>query len=395
MATAARAGERPAGRADGVACGRGRAPGWKRAVRRPDPRSPGVGPAECGAVAGEHLAGAGDGVPRRARPDRVADRGRARLPPAARSSRAPRSMRPTARWRTSTGPTSRSTSPTPCTARPGSASTRRSCACSRATTAPACGPRTSSTTPPAPGRTSTPGCRIRPGGRSRSCSGRATSTRRRSWCWSNAVYLKAKWLEPFAHQDTTPAAFHAPGGTVEVPTMHQTGTFGYNQGAGYQALELRYRGGRLAFDVLLPSPGGLGPVLSRLAGEGPLALLGGLRQTQVAVALPKFRLTTHVELAGPLRGARDAARVRARARRPVRDRGQARRPVHQRGRPRGVSQRRRGGHRGRRRDRRRDRRHRGAGATAGSTFIADRPFVFVLRDIKTGAVLFTGVVSRP
>ncbi len=28
-------------------------------------------------------------------------------------------------------------------------------------------------------------------------------------------------------------------------------------------------------------------------------------------------------------------------------------------------------------------------------FVVDRPFAFVLRDVKTGAVLFTGVVSRP
>ena len=28
-------------------------------------------------------------------------------------------------------------------------------------------------------------------------------------------------------------------------------------------------------------------------------------------------------------------------------------------------------------------------------FVVDRPFVFVLRDTRTGAVLFTGVVSRP
>jgi serine protease inhibitor len=27
-------------------------------------------------------------------------------------------------------------------------------------------------------------------------------------------------------------------------------------------------------------------------------------------------------------------------------------------------------------------------------FVVDRPFAFVLRDLKTGAVLFTGVVSR-
>ena len=28
-------------------------------------------------------------------------------------------------------------------------------------------------------------------------------------------------------------------------------------------------------------------------------------------------------------------------------------------------------------------------------FVVDRPFAFVLRDVKTGAVLFMGVVSRP
>ena len=78
----------------------------------------------------------------------------------------------------------------------------------------------------------------------------------------NAVYLKAKWLAAVRpRSDTFPAVFHAPGGTVKVPTMHQTGTFGYGQGRGYQALELRYRGGRLAFDILLPSPGGLQPML--------------------------------------------------------------------------------------------------------------------------------------
>jgi len=45
----------------------------------------------------------------------------------------------------------------------------------------------------------------------------------------NAVYLHAKWLAPFSHGDTFPAPFHAPAGTVKVPTMHQTGVFGYVQ----------------------------------------------------------------------------------------------------------------------------------------------------------------------
>ena len=100
--------------------------------------------------------------------------------------------------------------------------------------------------------------------------------------------------------------------TEQIPTMHQTGTFGYTRADGYQALELRYRGGRLAFDILLPSPGGLQPMLSSLASRGPLALLAGLRQTQVAVALPKFRLRTPLRALRPAPEARDAARVRAR-----------------------------------------------------------------------------------
>ena len=210
----------------------------------------------------------------------------------------------------------------------------------------------------------------------------------------NAVYLKAKWLEPFADQDTSPAAFHAPGGTEKIPTMHQTGVFGYKQGDGYQALELRYRGGRLAFDVLLPAPGQLPPMLSSLGSRGPLALLAGLRATPVAVALPKFRLRTHFELADPL----EALGLRL-AFEPGRAdlSGIAGKPgdlsikavVHEAY----LSV---------------DEAGTEAAAATGVTvvgtavpapprteFIVDRPFVFVLRDLRSGAVLFTGVVSRP
>ena len=58
----------------------------------------------------------------------------------------------------------------------------------------------------------------------------------------NAVYLDAKWLQPFAHGDTFPAPFHAPAGTVKVPTMHQTGVFGYVQGAGVSGARIALPG---------------------------------------------------------------------------------------------------------------------------------------------------------
>ena len=210
----------------------------------------------------------------------------------------------------------------------------------------------------------------------------------------NAVYLHARWLAPFSHGDTFPAPFHAPGATVKVPTMHQTGVFGYMQGAGYQALELPYQGGRLAFDILLPSPGGYGSLISRLAGEGPLPLLAGLRHTQVALALPKFKLTTHVELAGALsalgmRLAFDPGRADLS--------GIAGAPgylyIHAVVHEAYLSV---------------DEAGTEAAAATGvgisgtavplpprTKFIVDRPFVFVLRDTRTGAVLFDGAVSHP
>jgi serine protease inhibitor len=210
----------------------------------------------------------------------------------------------------------------------------------------------------------------------------------------NAVYLKARWLVPFTKQSTFPEVFHAPGGTVKVPTMHRTGTFGYRQGAGYQALELPYRGGRLAFDILLPSPGGLQPLLSRLAGEGPLSLLADLRQQRVQLALPKFRVDTRFELSAALQalGMRLAfepgdADLSGIAGKPgelyiksvVHE---AYLSVDEAGTEAAAAT--------------------GVGISAAAlpaqpptAFIVDRPFAFVLRDVKTGAVLFTGVVSRP
>lgn len=208
----------------------------------------------------------------------------------------------------------------------------------------------------------------------------------------NAVYLNAKWQSPFDKRATTPAAFHAPGGTVRVPTMHQAGSLDYARGPDYQALELPYRGGRLAFDVLLPDPGRLPSLLGRLASRGPLDLLRGLRPSYVALALPKLALRTRFELADAFKalGMRlpfephraDLSGIAGR-------RGELyiNAVVHQaylRVDEAGTE---------------------AAAATAvvingvsaplAIMFDVDRPFVFVLHDRMTGAILFLGTVYHP
>jgi serpin B len=210
----------------------------------------------------------------------------------------------------------------------------------------------------------------------------------------NAVYLDAKWLEPFEPQNTSLAPFHAPSGTVQVRTMHQSASFPYLAAAGYQAVELPYRGGRLACDILLPGPGQLRSLLARLAALGPLQLLHGLRATELGLALPKLQLTTRFELAGalgrlgmPLAFEPGGADLSGIAGEPgdlyisaVVHEAYLR--VDEEGTQAAAAT--------------------GVGVTGTAVMapppvqvVVNRPFVFVLRDVKTGAVLFTGVVSRP
>jgi serpin B len=74
----------------------------------------------------------------------------------------------------------------------------------------------------------------------------------------NAIYLKAQWAETF-QELTQPAPFRRPDGTkVSVPMMHRSGgiTLPYTRGAGWQATELRYLGAdekhQLAMMLVLP-----------------------------------------------------------------------------------------------------------------------------------------------
>jgi serpin B len=75
----------------------------------------------------------------------------------------------------------------------------------------------------------------------------------------NAIYLKAQWTTWFNDEVTQPAAFHRSGGsTVSVPTMERHGgqDIPYARGTGWQATELRYLGPdakhQLAMLLVLP-----------------------------------------------------------------------------------------------------------------------------------------------
>lgn len=108
----------------------------------------------------------------------------------------------------------------------------------------------------------------------------------------NAVYFLAHWETPFEREATSNQSFWVAGTTsASVPTMHQHGHLKYAEDANVQVLELPYEGGDLAMTFVLPrSRTGLDAVEASLDTATLDRWWGALSRTLVNVALPKFTI---------------------------------------------------------------------------------------------------------
>jgi len=115
---------------------------------------------------------------------------------------------------------------------------------------------------------------------------------------TNAIYFKGKWAEEFDEKATQDDDFFiTPEKKVAAPLMHRAAKFGYFEGDGLQALELPYQGDRLAMVVLLPTAkDGLAALEAALSAEKVTEWLGKLHRREVRVALPRFKTTAEFSL---------------------------------------------------------------------------------------------------
>jgi serpin B len=107
----------------------------------------------------------------------------------------------------------------------------------------------------------------------------------------NAIYFKGGWLYPFKPQATHEAPFtRLDGSQVNVPLMNWTKaeTVRYAQGDGYQIVELPYQGGNAVMTILLPDAGQFTTFEEKLTAQ-LTALLASLNPQAVKVSLPRFR----------------------------------------------------------------------------------------------------------
>jgi serpin B len=117
----------------------------------------------------------------------------------------------------------------------------------------------------------------------------------------NAIYFKADWLQRFSPDSTREAAFHLlDGSEVTVPAMNQNVFIPYAQGDGWQAIELAYQGETAAMTIIVPDQGRFEQVESGLDAGTVSPILESFQRTQVQLALPKFKFEGEFDLAEQL-----------------------------------------------------------------------------------------------
>ena len=114
---------------------------------------------------------------------------------------------------------------------------------------------------------------------------------------TNAIYFNAAWEYPFDKKMTADGRFYLlDGGQVTVPMMKQTESFGYTEGQGYQAVELLYDGGELSMVILLPEDGKFEAFEDGLQAEQVEDIISGLQLTEVTLTMPKFEFDSEFSL---------------------------------------------------------------------------------------------------
>ena len=117
----------------------------------------------------------------------------------------------------------------------------------------------------------------------------------------NAIYFKGTWAKQFDPAATRVEPFTSGGRKLDAKMMTQELPAGFAERDGAQVLELPYKGGALSMVVILPKDvNGLPALEAKLSAKTLSAWLTGLLQQKVNVHLPKFRVESTFGLNGAL-----------------------------------------------------------------------------------------------
>jgi serpin B len=206
---------------------------------------------------------------------------------------------------------------------------------------------------------------------------------------ANAIYFRATWKERFNADFTSDSPFNLlDGRQVTVPMMNQITPFAYTSTDSVQAVELPYISEQFSMVVLLPARGQFEEFAGSLTADRVISILEHLSKEMVQVYMPRFEFRSSFRLSSALKdlGMTDAfilGRANFRGMALTRELflgdlyHQTVVSVDENG-------------------------TLAVAGTAGDmpmpivpTVRLNRPFIFLIRDIETGTILFMGQVVDP
>ena len=114
---------------------------------------------------------------------------------------------------------------------------------------------------------------------------------------TNAIYFNAAWQFPFEEDATADGIFHLlDGEETIVPMMNQTESFGYTEGENYQAVELHYDGQELSMVILLPDTDQFEAFEDSMDFQEARGILSDMKRRQVSLQMPKFEFESEFSL---------------------------------------------------------------------------------------------------
>jgi serpin B len=115
---------------------------------------------------------------------------------------------------------------------------------------------------------------------------------------ANAIYFKASWMLPFDKSATQDSAFTTlDGSQVTVPMMSlQQDKLNYLKGDGYQAVALPYVDGNVAMVLLVPDQAKFSAFEASLDASNLQSILDGLQYTDVNLKMPRFTVESSFSL---------------------------------------------------------------------------------------------------
>ena len=121
---------------------------------------------------------------------------------------------------------------------------------------------------------------------------------------TNAIYFKAMWLYRFSKDLTNVRPFHLlGGGDVEAPMMMTAKAewFGYASGDGYQAVELPYKGREMFMTILLPDPGTFREFEEAMDAALVSRIIEDIERENVELIMPNFEFESEFILRDTLK----------------------------------------------------------------------------------------------